>query len=108
MTFQRSEPLPIEKMLRAQQVVALAEMGQGGAPVIPVADGIVMPKMPLESLEAGLGFRVPTLVGSNLEEDKLFAMMSPKVYRIDEEGFIKAAARFVIVTGGCRQTGRCL
>ena len=70
-------------------------MGQGGAPVIPVADGVVMPKMPLESMEAGLGFRVPTLVGSNLEEDKLFAMMNPKVYRIDEEGLRIAAARFV-------------
>jgi len=86
--------LSLEKMIRAQQIVA-AKMGQGGAPVIPVADGVVMPRMPLESLEAGLGFRVPTLVGSNLEEDKLFAMMNPKVYRIDEEGLRSAAAKFV-------------
>lgn len=86
--------LPIKKMLRAQQIVA-AKMGQGGAPVIPVADGVVMPGLPLESLEAGRGARVPTLVGSNLEEDKLFSMMNPKVYRIDEEGLHKVASRFV-------------
>jgi para-nitrobenzyl esterase len=86
--------LPIEKMIRAQQKVA-AKMGQGGAPVIPVADGIVMPRMPLASMEAGMGFKVPTLVGSNLEEDKLFAMMTPKVYAIDEEGLRATAARFV-------------
>jgi para-nitrobenzyl esterase len=86
--------LPVEKMLRAQQKVA-AKMGQGGAPVIPVADGVVMPALPLESLEAGRGFKVPTLVGSNLEEDKLFSMMNPKVYKIDEEGLRKAAAKFV-------------
>jgi para-nitrobenzyl esterase len=86
--------LPLEKMLRAQQIVA-AKTGQGGAPVIPVADGVVMPGMPLASLEAGRGFRVPTLVGSNLEEDKLFSMMNPKVYGIDEEGLRKTAARFV-------------
>ena len=86
--------LSLEKMLRAQQIVA-AKTGQGGAPCIPVADGVVMPRMPLESLEAGLGFRVPTLVGSNLEEDKLFSMMSPKVYGIDEEGLRNAASRFV-------------
>jgi para-nitrobenzyl esterase len=87
--------LSLEKMLRAQQIVA-AKTGQGGAPVIPVADGVVMPKMPLASLEAGQGFRVPTLVGSNLEEDKLFSMMSPRVYGIDEEGLRKAASRFVV------------
>jgi para-nitrobenzyl esterase len=88
--------LPLDKILRAQQVVA-AKTGQGGAPVIPVADGTVMPGMPLASLEAGLGVKVPTLVGSNLEEDKLFSMMNPKVYGIDEEGLSKAASRFVMV-----------
>lgn len=87
--------LSLGKMLRAQRVVA-AKTGQGGAPAIPVADGIVMPRMPLASLEAGQGFKVPTLVGSNLEEDKLFSMMSPKVYRIDEEGLRNAASRFVV------------
>jgi para-nitrobenzyl esterase len=86
--------LPIENMIRAQQKVA-AKLGQGGAPVIPVADGVVMPAMPLASLDAGQGMRVPTLVGCNLEEDKLFAMMTPKVYKIDEEGLRETAARFV-------------
>ena len=86
--------LPADKMIRAQQAVA-AKLGQGGAPVIPVADGIVMPRMPLASLESGLGSKVPTLVGSNLEEDKLFAMMNPKVYKIDEEGLRATAGKFV-------------
>jgi para-nitrobenzyl esterase len=86
--------LSVEKMLKAQQAVA-AKTGQGGAPVIPVADGVVMPGMPLASLEAGLGCRVSTLVGSNLEEDKFFAMMNPRVYKIDEEGLRKTASRFV-------------
>jgi para-nitrobenzyl esterase len=86
--------LPIEKMIRAQQKVA-AKLGQGGAPVIPVADGVVMPQMPLSSLEAGRGLKIPTLVGSNLEEDKLFAMMTPRVYKIDEEGLRVTASRFV-------------
>ncbi len=86
--------LPVEKMIRAQQKVA-AKMGQGGAPLIPVADGIVMPRMPLASLEAGHGLKVPTLVGSNLEEDKLFSMMMPKVYSIDDAGLRETAARFV-------------
>jgi para-nitrobenzyl esterase len=95
--------LPLEKMLRAQQIVA-ANTGQGGAPVIPVADGVVMPMMPLASLESGRGFRVPTLVGSNLEEDKLFSMMSPKVYGISEDGLRKVAERFVVA----RDAGRLI
>jgi para-nitrobenzyl esterase len=86
--------LPVDRIVKAQQEVA-AKTGQGGAPFIPVADGRVMPMMPLDSLEAGLGSKVPTLVGSNLEEDKFFALMMPKVYGIDEEGLRRTAARFV-------------
>ena len=86
--------LPVEKLLQAQQETAV-EAEQGAAPAVPVADGVVMPRLPLESLEAGLGFSVPTLVGSNLEEDKFFSMMNPKVYRMDEEGLMKAASRYV-------------
>ncbi len=86
--------LPPDRMLRAQKKVA-AKTGQGGAPFIPVADGTVMPAMPLASMEAGLGFRVPTVIGCNLEEDKLFSMMNPRLYRMDEEGLRAAAARFV-------------
>jgi para-nitrobenzyl esterase len=86
--------LPVKKLLRAQQEVAI-RTGQGAAPVVPVADGKVMPKMPLESLEAGLGFKVPTLVGSNREEDKLFSMMNPKVYEMDEDGLHRIASRYV-------------
>jgi para-nitrobenzyl esterase len=86
--------LPVDRIVKAQQAVA-AKTGQGGAPFIPVADGRVMPLMPLDSLEAGLGLKVPTLVGSNLEEDKFFAMMMPKVYGMDEEGLRRTAARFV-------------
>jgi para-nitrobenzyl esterase len=63
-----------------------------------------MPMMPLASLESGRGFRVPTLVGSNLEEDKLFSMMSPKVYGISEDGLRKVAERFV----AARDAGRLI
>jgi len=86
--------LPVERLLQAQEEVA-ARTGQGAAPVIPVADGKVMLRMPLESLEAGLGSKVPTLVGSNLEEDRLFSLMNPTVLKIDEEGLQKTASRYV-------------
>jgi para-nitrobenzyl esterase len=86
--------LSVEKLLVAQQKTAL-KTGQGMAPVIPVADGKIMPRMPLESFEAGLATRVPTLVGSNLEEQKLFSMMDPNSAKIDEAGLKQMVGRFV-------------
>jgi len=86
--------LPVEKLLWAQQKTAIV-MEQGAAPVVPVADGFVLPKMPMESLEAGMGSRVPTLIGSNLEEDKFFAMMNPENYRIDEDGLRRMVSKYV-------------
>ncbi len=90
--------LPAAKMLRAQQETAIITE-QGAAPVVPVADGIVLPRMPLESLEAGKGFNVPTLIGSNLDEDKLFSMMNPGVYKITEDGLHRAVAKYVAEPG---------
>jgi para-nitrobenzyl esterase len=90
--------LPVAKMLRAQQETAIITE-QGAAPVVPVADGVVMPRMPLEYLEAGRGFKLPTLIGSNLEEDKLFSMMNPGVYKMNEEGLHRAVAKYVAESG---------
>jgi para-nitrobenzyl esterase len=96
--------LPIDRMLRAQTEVA-AKTGQGGAPVIPVADGCVMPKLPLASMEEGMGAGVPTLVGSNLEEDKFFSMMNPRLYRMDEEGLVRAASKYVAAKDAAKLIG---
>lgn len=86
--------LPTGTLLRAQQETAL-RTGQGAAPVIPVADGVVMPRMPLESLESGLGLRIPTVIGCNLDEDKFFAMMIPNGFKVDEESIRKTVSRYV-------------
>jgi para-nitrobenzyl esterase len=86
--------LTAEKMLRAQQETAI-RTEQGAAPVVPVADGIVLPQLPLDSMEAGRGFKGPILIGSNLEEDKFFSMMNPKVYRIDESGLHRTISKYV-------------
>jgi para-nitrobenzyl esterase len=85
--------LPVEKLLQVQRELA-AVAGQGAAPVIPVADGQVLPKLPLESLEAGQGLRIPVLVGSNLDEDKFFSMVN-RIRGIDEAGLRKTAEKFV-------------
>ena len=43
----------------------------------PVADGTVVPADPLGAIAAGSAAGVPLIVGTNLEEWKLFALMSP-------------------------------
>lgn len=87
--------LPVKTMLHAQVQTAI-RTEQGAAPFVPTVDGVIMPKMPLESMEAGLGSQVPTMIGSNLEEDKLFSMMNPKVYKIDGEGLHRAISKYVV------------
>jgi para-nitrobenzyl esterase len=76
--------LPIEKILKVQTIVA-RETDQGEAPCIPVADGKVMPLMPLEAFSKGMAAKVPTLIGSNLDEQKLFSLMNPMHQRMDED-----------------------
>jgi para-nitrobenzyl esterase len=86
--------ISVKKILAAQTQVAL-ETGQGAAPCIPVADGKIMPLMPLEAFAAGKAAPVPTIVGSNLDEQKLFSMMDPNSLKMDENSLIKTLERNV-------------
>lgn len=85
---------PLDLLLSAQRKTAF-QMEQGAAPVIPVADGIILPMMPVASLECGRGIRVPTLIGCNLDEDKFFSLMNPKFFKIDEEGLRERVEKYV-------------
>jgi para-nitrobenzyl esterase len=86
--------LKVEQLLAAQGELAL-RIGQGLAPAIPVADGEILPTLPLDSFEAGQAFRVPFIGGSNLEEQKLFSMMDPGFLKMDELALRKFAERIV-------------
>ncbi len=76
--------LPVEKILKVQAVVA-RKTDQGEAPCIPVADGKVMPLMPLEAYSKGMAAKVPLIIGSNLDEQKLFSLMNPTHQKMDEK-----------------------
>jgi para-nitrobenzyl esterase len=80
--------ISVRQLLASQNKLAL-KMGIGLAPTIPVADGIIMPVMPLEAFDRGQAARVPAIIGSNLDEQKLFAAMLPHARKIDEAGMIK-------------------
>ena len=48
-------------------------------PFRPVADGAEVPSEPLAAIEAGCAAGIPLVIGTTLEEWKLFALMSPPV-----------------------------
>jgi para-nitrobenzyl esterase len=86
--------MPIQKILDVQTKVA-GETDQGEAPCIPVADGVIMPLMPLETFLKGKAAKVPTLIGSNLDEQKLFSLMNPLHAKMDDSMLIKLLSRNV-------------
>ena len=52
----------------------------------PVADGTHVPRAAIEMVADGSAAGVAVMVGSNLEEWKLFAMMDPSLLRLDRKG----------------------
>ncbi|MBN2040284.1 MAG: carboxylesterase/lipase family protein [Spirochaetes bacterium] len=82
--------LPVEQLLSAQQKLSI-KTGLGIAPAIPAADGKILPMMPLESYEQGKAAKVPIIIGSNLEEQKLFMAMEmgPDFGKMDEAALLE-------------------
>jgi len=67
----------------------------GGMPLQPVADGQVLPEIPYLAVKQGSAKGISILVGSNLEEWKLFAFMDPRVAKTDEERLLKRCRRLI-------------
>jgi para-nitrobenzyl esterase len=86
--------LSAQQILTAQQEL-MVRTGMGIAPAIPVADGKVMPEMPLSSFKAGRAAKVPMIVGSNLDEQRLFAAVARGPKEIDEATLIQRVSNMV-------------
>jgi para-nitrobenzyl esterase len=81
--------LPVEELLKAHASMSAARLAdpqavieRTGSPVAflaftPVADGVVVPADPLAAVAAGSSPGVDLVIGTNLEEWKLFAMLTP-------------------------------
>jgi para-nitrobenzyl esterase len=62
----------------AQQQAAMRVMREGLLPWQPSVDGDCLPQTALEALDKGEVARVPTLVGTNRDEWRLFTMFDPR------------------------------
>lgn len=96
-----------EKLLEARAGVIAAAMGDLdrtgagdgsplGMPWQPVHDGSVIPERALDAIAAGSAAGVSLLVGSNLEEWNLFALLDPVVL---DEAALEARTRAVLGEG---------
>ncbi|HKA15886.1 MAG TPA: carboxylesterase/lipase family protein [Myxococcota bacterium] len=79
---------------RAQQMVAMQlGIGQALLPWQPSVDGDCLPRTALEALDRGEVARVPTLVGSNRDEWRLFTLFDPRTRRLEESDVRRRLAR---------------
>ena len=78
---------PVEALLAAQATVELRHRG-GGLPFQPVVGGPDLPRPPLDAVAAGAAAGVPLLVGTTLEEMRLFGMWDQKLATLDDDGIV--------------------
>lgn len=80
--------LPFEKLLAADLRLRMKMAGPGEpmrlTVTAPGPDGTNLPLSPLDAMRQGAAAPVPLLVGTNLEEYKLFALMDPDTGKLDE------------------------
>jgi para-nitrobenzyl esterase len=61
----------------------------------PVIDGGVIPGPPIEAIRKGSSSNVPILIGTTLDEYKLFAVMAPRLRDISDDQVVKRASRLL-------------
>ncbi len=85
---------PLAAVLAAQDRAAAQLLGVvSQLPFQPVVDGDVLPRRPLEAIAGGLSRDVSLLIGTNLEEQKLYSPTDPKAQLLDAEGLLRRCRR---------------
>jgi para-nitrobenzyl esterase len=77
--------------------VNATELREGGLRVGPVIDKNTLPEHPLEAISKGYAKDIDIFIGSNLDENKLFLMWTPKAFGLTEDGLnktVKTLMRF--------------
>ena len=61
----------------------------------PVTDGEVIPDLPIKLARRGVAKNIPAIIGTNLDEWKLFAAMQPGSDKIDEKAMMQRLASLI-------------
>ncbi len=85
--------LTVEQILAADMKLRTKMAGPGEELRLtvtePVVDGETIPEVPIEAVKQGSSKDLPLLVGTCLEEWKLFSLMQPDLAEVDESEMIK-------------------
>jgi para-nitrobenzyl esterase len=92
--FMKLRLLPARVILDIQNRLG-EETELGATPFMPVADGKIIPLMPLEALAAGKAARIPVLTGSNLDEQKFFSLVDPAFKKMDMSALARLLSRTI-------------
>ncbi len=90
--------LPVERLLAAQQELTprVQSLGMtGGLTLQPVIDGATLPALPLEAIRGGAASEIPIIVGSNLDEWKMFSARDPELQRMNEAELLRRIRRIL-------------
>lgn len=79
----RLEALPVEDLLAAHEKLGARHLREGLVSR-PVMDGEILARQPLEEVRDGAAAGVPLLIGTNLDEWKLFSLADPATTSTDE------------------------
>jgi para-nitrobenzyl esterase len=83
-----------ERLVEVQTEVALElQRGVGALPFMPVVDGTVLPRPPLESVRAGSAAPVRLLTGTTRDEMALFHYSAPGPHDLDEATVLRRLER---------------
>ena len=91
---ERLQALTVADVLAAQSKTGGASVAADlGLPWSPMVDGTNIPVAPNDTIEAGGAASVPVLIGTTLEEMRLFQMMIPGLQDMDDERLERWFAR---------------
>ncbi|MBJ8344635.1 carboxylesterase/lipase family protein [Antrihabitans sp. YC2-6] len=74
----------------------LVRNGLGVTPIFPVLDGVVIPRLPAETIQSGAGANVPLLAGTTTDEFRLFLIPTGIAVAITPEALPFMLKRFGI------------
>ena len=88
-----------QQIINAQvEVVARAsdpKFAIDGLPLRPVVDGDVIPELPIHAIAGGSADNIPVLIGTNLDEWKLFAVLDKNLVNLNEAGLLQRCQHFI-------------
>jgi len=102
--------LPMAELLRAQQELGAAMRARGGLglPFGPVVDGVVLTGQPLDAVRDGAAAGIPLIVGTNLEEGRMFTELVPDAPPVGPEVLSAVAGTFFPDGAEALEAFRCL